>query len=310
MGDTNIEWTDKTWNPTRGCSRVSPGCANCYAERQALRQKNTGYKGLVTITNGHPAWTGVVREVQGDTLEAPLHWRNPSRVFVNSMSDLFHESLPDEAIDRVFAVIARCPQHTFQILTKRPDRMREYLTENGGHEARRRIQDVIDPPGTLGLNHDAMRLFDAWPLPNVWIGVSVEDQQRADERIPLLFQTPAAVRFVSYEPALGPVDFDDTRDWLTANKVYRNRELDGNLETLDWLICGGESGPGARSFKFKWALDAEEQCRLAHVPFFMKQVGSNSDAMDWMGMKLRDKKGGDPDEWPTTLRVRESPKVK
>ena len=209
-----IAWTDRTWNPVRGCSRVSEGCRNCYAERQAARFASPGvgiigaakaipsersaaypagpFYGFVQITNGHPQWTGKVELVEKH-LEDPLHWRKPCKVFVNSMSDLFHEALPVVDIKSVFDVMRAAHWHTYQILTKRAARMLEIV-------------------GWLKQQYD-----DVYPLPNVWLGVSVEDQATADERIPLLLETPAAVRFVSYEPALSGVDF---AAYLPHNPVY------------------------------------------------------------------------------------------
>ena len=201
---TSIEWTDDTWNPTRGCSRVSEGCRNCYAERVAARFSGAGkpYEGLATMTPSGPRWTGKVALIE-EHLADPLRWRTPRRIFVNSMSDLFHESVPDEWIDRIFAVMAIARDHTFQILTKRPERMREYLEQVSDERDMQRWArwaDIAKSPCAAGM-------FDEldWPLPNVHLGVSVEDQATADARIELLLQTPAAVRWASYEPALGPL---------------------------------------------------------------------------------------------------------
>jgi len=218
MGDkTGISWTDATWNPIAGCSVVSPGCTNCYAMKEAHRLGNAlgqeKYRGLTKVVNGKPVWTGEVR-LWPAALDQPLRWKRPRRIFVNSMSDLFHEGLRDDQIDQVFAVMALASQHTFQVLTKRPERMLSYCAEL--HERRavpvslalHRVPGERSPRD-VGAVEDAI---NAGPLPNVWLGVSAEDQQRADERIPLLLQTPAAVRFVSYEPALGPIDF---RPWLS-----------------------------------------------------------------------------------------------
>jgi protein gp37 len=246
MSNTSkIEWTDATWNPVRGCSVISPGCVNCYAMKQAHRFSGPGgaYEGLTKQTSAGPQWAGVVRTVE-DALDQPRRWRKPQRVFVNSMSDLFHEALPDEAIDRVFAVMALCPQHTFQVLTKRPERMldwaklprpREYQSDWWGWWRERSLK-VGGPQAST-----------QWPLPNVWLGVSVEDQATADARIPLLLQTPAAVRFVSYEPALGPVDFAaflGCGDLHCAHPDHRNmcRATHPPCAGLDWVIAGGESG--------------------------------------------------------------------
>ena len=323
MGITTIEWTDVTWNPTRGCSRVSEGCRYCYAERTAARfakgdtvhqipsgeyagTREGPFHGFVQIANGHPQWTGKV-ELVAEHLEDPLHWRKPRRVFVNSMSDLFHEALSDGAIDQVFAVMALCPQHTFQVLTKRPERMLRYYKTLGGHHELDRVsiamKAITSERGAfyrLGPN--------GWNFPNVWLGVSVEDQNTADERIPLLLQTPAAVRFVSYEPALGLVDFN----------AIPNR-WKGNGAGIDWVIVGGEIGPRARPFDLRWALNTVEQCRKAGVACFVKQVGSKPFISERPGLRylpftppneyrFHDRKGGDPEEWPEMIRVRQFPK--
>jgi len=207
--------------------------------------------GFAAMTSSGPRWSGRV-ELIPEKLAEPLHWRKPRRVFVNSMSDLFHEGLPDEAIDRVFAVMAMCPQHQFQVLTKRPERMLAYF------QRRKESYESVIAAG-----------FGAqFILGNVWLGVSVEDQATADERIPLLLRTPAALRFVSYEPALGPVDF---------GPFIRNCRCD-HCETqqeagLDWVIAGGESGPGARPSHIQWFRDVRDQCLFARVPFHFKQWG-------------------------------------
>ena len=219
---TGIEWTDATWNPIIGCSRVSEGCRNCYAEGIAGRfgqGKQTVYSGLTQIVNGRPVWTGKIVETR--QLLQPLIWRQPKRVFVNSMSDLFHESVTDEQRDRIFAVMALCPQHTFQVLTKRPERMLKYFHDlNEDVDAIGRAVRVCMWVDTQVLKQiPTEEQFDALAqvpkgLPNVWLGVSVENQATADERIPLLLQTPAAVRFISAEPLLGPVNLSSIR-WET-----------------------------------------------------------------------------------------------
>lgn len=288
MGDkTGIEWTGATWNPTRGCSRVSEGCRNCYAERVAGRFSGPGqpYEGLTRRTSTGAKWTGVVRLVP-EHLADPLRWRKPRRVFVNSMSDLFHESLSDSEIDQVFGVMAACRHlgrdatsgHTFQILTKRPGRMRKYLGLGRRDQwARWAVH--------YGGKYDPDRLYDSilaakGPLPNVWLGVSAEDQATADERIPLLLETPAAVRFVSYEPALGPVDFTP---WLSERFGSADGLCGGETwsrSRLDWIIAGSESGPGARPAELEWFRSVRDQCAAAGVAFFFKQwVGHhNADA--------------------------------
>lgn len=234
-----ISWTDQTWNPIRGCSRVSEGCRHCYAEHQAARFSGPGqpYEGLVTVANGHPQWTGTIAFVEKHLLD-PLKWKQPRRIFVNSMSDLFHENVTDEMRHRIFGVMQECPHHTFQILTKRP-------------------------AGMLAFAEAQMAGGFCWPLPNAWLGVSVENQKAADERIPLLLQTPAAVRFVSCEPLLGPVGL--------ANHFPHAH---GMRDDRFWVICGGESGPGARPMDPDWARSLRDQCQASGVSFFMKQMGS------------------------------------
>lgn len=263
---TRIEWTDQTWNPIRGCTRVSEGCRHCYAERQAARFAGPGqpFDGYVTGSGAGARWTGRVELVEAKLYE-PLGWRRPRRVFVNSMSDLFHESLPDECIDRVFAVMALAPQHTFQVLTKRHERMREYMSGDRYGVVNAAVEIVSDARGDVAglVQRENMDATGLWPLPNVWLGMSVEDQPTADERMPVLSATPAAVRYVSAEPLLGPVDL---RPWLVATP------------RLDWVIVGGESGPGARPMHPDWVRSLRDQCAEAGVPFFFKQWGEFSPA--------------------------------
>ncbi|MGC1780882.1 MAG: phage Gp37/Gp68 family protein [Acidobacteriaceae bacterium] len=314
---TGIEWTDATWNPTRGCSRVSEGCRNCYAERVAHRFSGAGqpYEGLTQLVNGHPTWTGKVTLAEKHLLD-PLRWRGKKlyhpafegsvgsmpgmRIFVNSMSDLFHENVPDEWIDHIFAVMALCPQHIFQVLTKRPERMLAYLSTQ---ETRVRIgleglalcmeavaagKPFKETPKISVSDGEEGKLC-VWPLPNVHPGVSVEDQKTADERIPLLLQTPAAVRFISAEPLLGAIDFRWAKwdDWSPNDRRVKQLpalERGGRLRAgcvdhydglrmLDWVIVGGESGPGARPMHPDWARSLRDQCVAAGVPFFFKQWG-------------------------------------
>lgn len=288
MGETSIEWTDATWNPVRGCSRVSAGCENCYAERVAARFSGPGlaYEGLARIGKNGARWTGDVRLVR-EHLEDPLRWRRSRRIFVNSMSDLFHERIRDDEIATVFSVMESCQQHTFQILTKRPARMQRWVKE-----WQRKIDYMADHPAPAGGLY--MQRYS-----HVWLGVSIEDQATADERIPLLWDTHASLRFVSYEPALGPVDI---APWL----------LNGSV---DWVIVGGESGHGARPCAVEWLESMVEQCRAAKVPVFVKQLGANvvstfrvdeTGAWAWRA-GLKSRKGGDMDEWPPALQVREFP---
>jgi protein gp37 len=280
---TSIEWTDRTWNPVVGCSLVSPGCTNCYAMRMAGRIEAMGtaphYAGLTKPSKAGPVWTGELRAAPDHVLLQPLKWRKPARIFVNSMSDLFHESVPDAVIDRVFAVMALSPQHTFQVLTKRPERMRAYLTDE---EMRFRVrtsyrwEEVSGAALARQLTH-----LPVFPLPNVWLGVSVEDQARADERIPILLDTPAAVRWISAEPLLGPIDLmridggavDPGARGITINALTGGRQSQMPWH-LRWVVAGGESGPDARPMHPDWARSLRDQCAAAGVPFLFKQWGS------------------------------------
>jgi protein gp37 len=263
---THIEWTDATWNPITGCSVISAGCKHCYAMRLAgtrLRHHRSRV-GLTRPPNPGPLWTGQVR-LNEDWLDQPLRWKKPRRIFVCAHGDLFHGAVPDEWIDRVFAVMALAPQHTFQVLTKRPARALVWM-RNG------RSKDVALWHWKVGPDSPS-----TWPLGNVWLGVSVEDQTTADERIPLLLQTPAAVRFVSAEPLLGPVRLPFARlsEW---NRLARESGQEHAATTLDWVICGGESGPGARPAHPDWFRSLRDQCQAANVPFFFKQWG------EWLPM--------------------------
>ena len=296
---TRIAWTDSSWNPIRGCTAVSAGCENCYAQRVAHRFSGPGqpYEGLTRATAHGPKWTGEVRLVP-EMLEQPLKWRKPRRIFVNSMSDLFHEWVTDDFIDDVFDVMRRAERHTFQVLTKRPERMRDYM---------------LNSPN---------------PPPNVWLGVSVENEAAAEKRIHHLVNTPAAVRFLSVEPLLGPVRLDAVQD----------DELGALWNVLDgmgigWVIVGGESGPNARPCDIDWIRSIVAQCKSAGVPVFVKQLG----AKPYLGSEpsgdsgelpitsrcrfevdedhksirtrllIRNRAGADPSEWPADLRVQVFP---
>jgi protein gp37 len=285
---TKIEWTDATWNPVRGCTRVSEGCRNCYAEGVAARFSGRGlpYEGLAERTSKGPRWTGKITLAPEATLLQPLRWKRPRRIFVNSMSDLFHEGVPDEAIDRIFAVMALARHHTFQVLTKRPERMRSYLS-TGFFKRAAAVEALPEAAGFHGWPRvRAMALFNEMqPPPNVWLGTSVEDQAAADTRIPHLLATPAAVRFLSCEPLLGPVE-------LTNIDCHQRRDLPGfywinaltgehddmcrpcaPVPRIDWVIVGGESGPNARQMHPNWARTLRYQCAAAGVAYFFKQWG-------------------------------------
>ncbi len=331
---TSIEWTDFCWNPVRGCSRISRGCEHCYAERMAarhlpgMRSPTTG-KPYARMTPQGPHWTGRV-ELIPEKLDEPLRWRTPRRVFVNSMSDLFHEALSDEAIDRVFAVMAMCDGkhssragHTFQVLTKRPERMARYFADP--ETSWRIYSEVVRVniggyrPRILPADERGYRGLDTgqWPLPlpNVWLGVSPHDQESADWMIPLLLQTPAAKRFVSLEPLLGPVDprpYVALLDVLCCPRCgFRtNRQTEracpndgvalGPDVRLDQVIVGGESGPGARPCHVSWIRSVVRQCREAGVACFVKQGGASNRCE-------HSSKGGHFECFPPDLQVREFP---
>ena len=283
---THIEWTDATWQPITGCTIVSPGCTNCYAMQLAgtRLRAHPSRAGLTREVNGSHVWTGEVR-LNEDWLTQPLRWKRPRRIFVCAHGDLFHESVLDEWIDRVFAVMALSPQHTFQVLTKRSRRMREYVSDW-------RLRVVRDSEyGLPGRTDDLLLKADlsdeqqhirnaAHGYRNIWLGVSVEDQPRANERIPDLLETPAATRFLSCEPLLGPLDLVDRtyvgEGGITMRGYLRDAQEPDDFHywarKLDWLIVGGESGPRARPMSPNWARFLRDQCLVAGAPFFMKQM--------------------------------------
>lgn len=306
--NSSIEWTDASWNPTRGCSKVSAGCAYCYAERMAARFSKPGEAFDGTITGKH--WSGVVKLVP-EALAIPLKWKRPRRIFVDSMSDLFHDGVPDEYIAAVFGVMAAARRHTFQVLTKRPERARDWFAKtafsaNGAarecafqaHYAMdddEAIRDTLEPAFTA-----------LWPLPNVWLGVSVEDQRAADERIPLLLQIPAAVRFLSCEPLIGRVSIrgaalgyavDRPADCARCGRGHgfsrcpnygsiapaRVGKQHGDAidcpefvskNGIGWVIVGGESGPKARPMNTAWAARLVQDAKDIGAKVYVKQMGA------------------------------------
>jgi len=374
MATTAIEWTatvnadgsitpGRVWNPVTGCHKVSPGCKHCYAEGIAKRFWRTQYPPVLVnplpdqLREGIEAVAGQGKsdeyelaagtrprefgdvQTHTDRLTEPFLWKKPYKVFVNSMSDLFEEAVPFEFIDQVFAVMALCPHITFIVLTKRAERMREYIkgatierigaavpvTEWPVSKHERETRITGNTPAAAEMYRTTRK---AWPLPNVWLGVSVENQKYADERIPQLLQTPAAVRFLSCEPLLEGLDISKHRPGARG---------------LGWVIVGGESGPGARPCQSWWIRNIVGQCRNADVPVFVKQLGAdvrerndadfdgssdrawpvaierreavednpNGFREEWQGAEVRirliDRKGGDMAEWPEDLRVRQFP---
>ncbi len=264
MGTTGIDYVTKSWNIVHGCDPVSEGCQRCWAKRMARRLR--GRAGYPTEKDGFAV------TIRPDRLCEPLGWKTPERVAVGFMGDLFHDEVDEKFIAKVFAIMALGLRHTFQVLTKRPERMRDYLAARGKSiEPWERA--VRDEGFTLKFDSKCLVPF---PLPNVWLGVSAEDQERADERIPHLLDTPAAVRFVSAEPLLGPIEFDHLLgSTVDAIRGRSFEQIFGDDETprLDWVIVGGESGPKARPMHPDWARDIRDQCKAAGIPFFFKQWG-------------------------------------
>lgn len=325
---THIGWTDATWNVFVGCTKISPGCKNCSAQRDARRLTHNPhpaiaakYAGVVTPDGAN--WTGKINFDEA-TLGLPLRWRKPRRIFVNYTSDTFHADVPDEWIDKLFAVMALCHQHTFQVLTKRPDRMLSYLRALSKEKCRGYwfgelgfLSDVAISNG-IATKEELNARFDAWrranrpdlpdepqcigdtvtykpnfPLKNVWLGTSVENQKEADERIPFLLETPAAVRWISAEPLLGPVDLTTWLGEFRADgwcfechqkhpkirmwgdgAIVKRALCDGCAPSLDWVVAGGESGKDARPIHPDWARSLRDQCETIGVPFFYKQHGN------------------------------------
>lgn len=300
--NTSIEWTDATWNPITGCAVVSPGCTNCYAMKLAgTRLRNhPSREGLTKDTKAGPVWTGEVR-LNEEWLKQPLRWKKPRKIFVCAHGDLFAEGVPDKWIDKVFAIMALAPQHTFQVLTKRAERMRDYMRglEKDRYARLAAATMSLRPlpaPWTGGMiemafsdtagqqvpvqrfvSADALHNIQSWPMPNVWAGVSVEDQPRAEQRIHDLLETPAAVRWVSAEPLLGPVNLTvmERNGPVHTDALTRYYNLAGQRvnSTIDWVVAGGESGPDARPMHPDWARSLRDQCAAAGVPFLFKQWG-------------------------------------
>jgi protein gp37 len=310
---TKIEWADKTWNPVRGCALVSEGCRNCYAMRTAHRFSGPGkpYEGLTEMGPNGPRWTGHARVIY-EAMDEPLRWRESQRIFVNSMSDLFHDDVDIDDIAHIFAVMALAHWHQFQILTKRPTRMQQVV---GSLDFRERVDswmsmmlDDEERPPSLAWDAEArlttdaratapdVTSDDAWPLPNVWLGVSVEHQQAANERISHLLLTPAAVRFLSCEPLLGPIDLEHIPagplcpqqpehrvdvlrggTWNLRSGFVPKGQPDfinhSDMERIDWVIGGGESQYGARPMHPDWIRSLRDQCVAAGRPFLFKQWG-------------------------------------
>lgn len=300
---TKIQWCDRTINPIHliredgshgghWCRKISPGCANCYAEEQ----NQSNYFKFAS----HLKYSGAVPEnliFNSKVMEFALKLKKPERIFIGSMTDVGGDWVPEDSLDRMFAYMALA-RHTFQILTKRPERMRDYL-----RSSRQRLRiAIVDLGRELGLKPESYEAYETfefdWPLQNIWLGTSVENQKAADDRIPQLLQTPAAIRFLSCEPLLEQVT------------------LDNYLPYLDWIIVGGESGPSTRQCNTDWIRSIVHQCRQTKTAVFVKQLGSNpvqtacyidGIAVTYQKLKLKDRKGGDIEEFPIDLQLREFP---
>lgn len=306
---TKIQWTEVTWNPTTGCDRVSPGCDNCYALTLAKRLKAMGQARYQRDGDPRTSGPGFGLTVHPDAVNEPLRWRKPRKVFVNSMSDLFHTEVPDPWLADIFAVMAAARQHVFQVLTKRHGRARSLLSNDDW------VSQVRSRAIGKGLPAEDWQ----WPIPGIWLGVSVEDQKRADLRVPALAQTPAAVRFLSCEPLLGRVDLSrwlrpipdckhiDPDDGTCGHpdayspECWRGADCPlvklGEWHGPDWIIVGGESGRGARPMDLAWAEQIVHDCQVADVPVFVKQLG----------VRTGGKSHHDIEQFPAGLRVREYP---
>jgi protein gp37 len=274
VGDrTGISWTDASWNPIRGCSRVSQGCVHCYAETVAARFAKPGqpYEGL---TDQHGRWNGKIMVVERHMMD-PISWQRPRRIFVNSMSDLFHENLPDVVIDRIFAIMALASRHTFQVLTKRPGRMLKWFNVTPSGASREQLVFDARLYASAGLSvpifHRSPNSWPGWPLPNVWLGVSTEDQHTLEARVPELLRAPAVVHWISAEPLLGALDVSRYVVAATESHGHGVTYSERTTPALDWVVIGGESGPGHRPMDPTWAESIAEQCDRAGVAVFVKQ---------------------------------------
>lgn len=342
MSKSKIQWTDETWNPIVGCTRVSEGCRNCYAF-SLHDMRHEAYKNGKQVPKQYAKpFTEI--QLMPDRLLTPLKRKKPTKWFVNSMSDLFHPDVPFEFIDKVFAVMALADRHIFQVLTKRPERAAEYLGTRDRHNSLELAADALRP-GKGHLSFGGKHMLPGLPLENVWIGTSVEDQKSADLRIPHLLKCPAAVRFLSCEPLLSDVDIfspmtgpcPDCGHSLSYHSATSRiagcgagtgtdedpicgcRTIARDL--IHWVIIGGESGNKARPCNVEWIRSMLHQCCMAGVPCFIKQLGSLpytphpgwDEPHEFNGvyddeLELRDSHGGDIDEWPDDLKVREFPK--
>ncbi|MBW4690046.1 MAG: phage Gp37/Gp68 family protein [Komarekiella atlantica HA4396-MV6] len=327
---TNIEWCDETINPIVGCSRLSEGCKHCYAATAAKSSRLQQFSQYQTVSE----WDGTVEFVKSQLIK-PLHWRKPKKIFVCSMADLFHANVPFEWIDQVMAVVALCPQHTFQVLTKRPERALKYFRQpqlwvKWYEAAKEHLWGAIGENFGGLINLQQYFIDQPFPLPNLWLGTSTENQAMADKRIPILLQIPASLRFLSCEPLLEEITLSRYHNngigylghkikcpncGVTGinppDKYYQycwqcNSEMERKEPTISWIICGGESGPNSRPCHIEWIESIVIQCQESNTPVFVKQLGANAHHQG-QRFKTRDKKGGEIEEFPEQLRIREFP---
>jgi protein gp37 len=324
MGDTSIEWTDCSWNPVRGCARVSPGCEHCYAEGTARRMDHPGglYEGLTTMGKHGPKWRGHARYAP-DKLGDPLKWKSPRKIFVASMSDPFHHDVRDEHLDEIFAIMVLAGWHTYQLLTKRVERALEYLIDPNRESRVRDAVGRLRKLGYYGVDLDSADM--EWPLPNLHLVASCENQEWLDKRVPVLLKCPAVVRGVSCEPLLGPIVFGPKMLGQSSDCPECGPDVqvdddgccihcgrDCMWYGLDWVVTGGESGRLARECRIDDITAIVAQCHARQVPCFVKQLGAVPMFPIGSGLysrlPLKDKKGGDITEWPEALQVRQWPR--
>ena len=313
MNKTKISWTDFSWSPVTGCSPVGAGCDHCWANSlHSMRHKAHLNGKKMAAQYGVPFST---IQLHPSRLEDPFGLRESSKIATCLGGDLFHEEIQNEFIAAVFAIAAACPHLTFQMLTKRPGRMVEWFKWVGS-----RSQMLMHESAKLYMGYKNKKRpainTSVWPLPNVWMGVSVWDQKSADEFIPILLNTPAVIRWVSYEPALGPIDLDsEAADGLHALGCCERNCSCGN-RGIDWIVAGGESGKNARPCDVAWIRSIVDQCKDAEVPVFVKQMGNYTTRVDptddvrgpvTKRILWQKRAGADPAEWPADLQVRQFP---
>ena len=308
---SKIQWTDRTWNPVVGCQINSPECNNCYAKELAQSARMQQFPQYQEVKN----WDKAVFAYS--QLLKPLSWKTPSMIFL-SMGDLFFHTIEDEELDRIFAICALTPRHTYQFLTKFPIRMQKYIQQGAKNRIRMMAVDIGRREQLKPEIYEPYETYEFdWPLPNVWLGTSVGLQNSVDHKVPYLVKSHAAIKLLSCEPLLEAIDL---RKYLGLCSGCQSCDFQGNHKIgeskIDWIIVGGESGPNARPCHIDWIRSIVRQCKLSNTAVFVKQLGSapietETYIMDiadtYHQLKLKDRKGGDIDEFPDDLKVREFP---